>query len=81
MKTPDLMINGIKADIKSVSSLRAIEKASSKVAKQTGEGGIAVFDLKELFETEEKIIKKAQFETSIRNLEFYVILGDKIIKK
>ena len=81
VKTPDLMINGIKADIKSVSSLRAIEKASSKVAKQTGEGGIAVFDLKELFETEEKIIKKAQFETSIRNLEFYVILGDKIIKK
>ena len=81
IKTPDLIIDKTKADIKSVSSLRAIEKASSKIAKQTGEGGIAVFDLKELFETEEKIIKKAQFETSIRNLEFYVILGDKIIKK
>lgn len=45
IRTPDLLINGRRVEIKEVSSKRSIEKQTSKAHGQTGDDGLIIYDI------------------------------------
>lgn len=76
IKTPDLLINGRRVEIKSVSSKRSIESQTRKAYRQVGDGGLIIYDVSRSQLSRKEIIS----EITKRNLSKQVsgfIISDK----
>ena len=78
VKTPDLIIDGVKADIKVCHSLRAIEKNIAKTKRQTGNKGIAILDINNENIEFKRIVKQANYHAEKKDIRLIIIIDKKI---
>lgn len=82
VKTPDLLLNGDKFEIKEVRSLRAVEDQLRKAKKQIGKNGGIVYDLMNDKITAEEYIQTAEKRTKMYGVSKMVIVSDdKVVYK
>ena len=72
IKTPDLIINGDKVDIKGVSSENAVRKQISKSLRQIDDGWI-IFDISNYKDSEKNIIGTILKRTKQKNIKKFII--------
>lgn len=72
IKTPDLIINGDKVDIKGVSSENAVRKQISKSLRQIDDGWI-IFDISNYKDSEKNIIGTILRRTKQKNIKKFII--------
>lgn len=72
IKTPDLIINGDKVDIKGISSENAVRKQISKSLRQIDNGWI-IFDISNYKDSEKNIIGTILRRTKQKNIKKFII--------
>ena len=75
IKTPDLLIDGIKTEIKSITSKRSIEEQTSKASKQVLESGWVFYDI-----SRSDLSKNEIMSEILKRVEKKNILGFSIVK-
>ena len=80
VSVPDLIFNGEKAEIKTISSKRSIERQLRKANIQ--QSSVVIFDISNISITDEEMLKRAEFEASRRGIfHFGFFDGEKIVHK